>query len=251
MSQTETTYSIRAVQRVCDILDLLQRNPDGVSLMEIAEATSVPKSSAFRYLSTLESRRYIERSHDSETYKVGMAFLPLRSMQLGQLAERARPYLDALCMEFGETINLGLLDMNHITYIEIVESPKAVRLAAKPGDRGPIHATALGKAIAAHLPEDQVRAILKAEGMPSVTPSTITKLSAYLTELEGVRANGYALDNGEEDPDGRCVAVPILGSRLPAALSLSSPASRFPLDQVADVAKALADSAAKLADEVA
>jgi IclR family acetate operon transcriptional repressor len=117
-----------------------------------------------------------------------------------------------------------------------VESPKSVRLAARPGDRDPIHCTALGKAIASTLDPERVRAILAAEGMPRRTRKTITSVRAYLTELDRVRELGYAIDDQENEEEGRCVAVPLVGIGLPASISLAAPASRFSADRIPAVA---------------
>lgn len=240
------TYSIRAVQRVCDILDLIQENPAGFTLTQVAERADFPKSSAFRYLATLEERRYVRRDETTGLFRIGPAFLPLQSQQLSVLADRARPVLNRLRDTFAETINLGILDRNRVSYIEIVESPKSVRLAARPGDRDPIHCTALGKAIASVLEPERVRAILDAEGMPRRTATTITSVQAYLDELDRVRDLGYALDDQENEEEGRCVAVPLAGIGLPASISLSAPAARFSADQVPEVAARLREAAAAL-----
>ncbi len=244
-----TNYSIRAVHRVCEILDLLQQASSGAALLDVARATRLPKSSAFRYLATLERRRYVERDPVTGSYRAGSAFLPLRAHEPELLARRARPYMERLRDRVEETINLGILEGNRVIYLEIVESHRAMRLAARRGDRDPIHATALGKAIAAHLPDRRVRAILEAEGMPRLTQRTITEQAAYLVELAATRDRGYALDDGEHEPDGRCVAVPVLGSNLPAAMSYSAPATRFPLDRVREVAAVLREVAAGVAGE--
>lgn len=247
--EPDNVYSIRAAQRVCDILDLLQERPDGVSLAHVAEVTGLPKSSAFRYLATLESRRYVERDPASGDFRLGLAFLRLQARRLDLLIQRARPRLEALRDRFEETVNLGLLDGTRVIYLDIVESPKSMRLAARPGDRDHVHSTALGKAIAAGLPEDPVKAILTSSGMPALTPNTVTDAARFFDELALVRQRGYALDNGENEPDGRCVAVPIMGSRFPAALSFSAPVSRFPLGQVEQVAAALREVADTLVDD--
>lgn len=236
-------YSIRAVQRVCDILDLIQENPEGFTLTQVAERAAFPKSSAFRYLATLEERRYVRRDDPTGLFRIGAAFLPLQSQQLSVLADRARPHLNQLRDRFSETINLGILDRNRVSYIEIVESPKSVRLAARPGDRDPIHSTALGKAIASTLDIERVKAILAAEGMPRRTPTTIVSVRAYLTELDRVRSLGYAIDDQENEDEGRCVAVPLAGIGLPASISLSAPASRFSADEIPAVAEELGRAA--------
>lgn len=218
-------------------------------MAEVANVTGLPKSSAFRYLSTLEARRYVERSPASGNYQVGMALLRLQTHRFEVLRQQAMPYLVKLRDQFGETINLGLLDRGRIYYLEIVESQRGVRLAARAGDRDYIHCTALGKAISATLSEEQVLAILKAEGMPKRTPRTLITPSDFLADLEVVKSQGFALDDAENEPDGRCVAVSLGGSWLLAGLSLSAPASRFPMEDVPMVVGALNRAANELAAE--
>jgi IclR family acetate operon transcriptional repressor len=231
MSELDTTgdapYSIRAVQRVCDVLDLIQAQQRGVTLRQVVEVVGMPKSSAFRYLATLEERQYVARNSATGIYQIGPAFLPLQARQLAVLADRARPYMEQL------------RDGNRVSYLEIVESQRSMRLAARRGDRDPLHCTALGKAIASTLPWERVLAILEADGMPARTDATITNSDEYARELERTRDQGYALDNGENESDGRCLAVPFSPTGLPASISLSAPAARFPLDQVARVAAAI------------
>jgi IclR family acetate operon transcriptional repressor len=245
-----TNYSIRAVHRVCEILDLLQQAPGGAALLDVARATRLPKSSAFRYLATLERRRYVERDPVTGSYRAGSAFLPLRAHEPELLARRARPHLERLRDQLEETVNLGMLEGNRIIYLEIVESRRSMRLAARRGDRDPIHATAMGKAVAGRLPDRRVRAILDAEGMPRLTKRTLTDPEAYLAELAATRERGYAVDDGEHEIDGRCVAVPVMGSNLPVAISYSAPATRFPLDRIEEVAGILREVAAGVAGEL-
>jgi IclR family acetate operon transcriptional repressor len=200
----------------------------------------------FRYLTVLESRRYVERDEETGEYGLGLAFIPLQDRQIEVLKEKARPLLERLRDLFGETINLGMLDGTRVIYADILESPKAMRLAARLGDRDHLHATALGKAIAAYLPADRVRDILSAEGMPRITPKTITDAKEYFEELEKVRRNGFALDDGENESEGRCLAVPIIGYHLPSAISLSAPRAYFPIEQVEEVSASLRDAAQEL-----
>jgi IclR family transcriptional regulator, acetate operon repressor len=239
-------YAVRAVVRVMDILDLLQDSPDGRSLVEISEAVDLPRSSAYRYLSTLETRGYVQRDGSTGNYRFGLAFLPSHGRHLEVLAARARPVMEELRDRLGETINLGVLDGNRVVYLEILESNKAVRLAARRGDRDPIHSTALGKAIASRISPDAVVAILSAEGMPKRTSKTLIDEAGYLAELDKVRAQGYAFDLGENEEDGRCIAVPFPNSRVLAAISLSAPAARMEDGLMEDIAVELMTAARKI-----
>ncbi len=139
----ENRYAVRAAARVLDILDLLQQSADAVTLADVAEATGLPKSSAFRYLATMESRGYVQR--DTAGYHLGIGFLSSRAPRLEVLAVRARPVLEEVRDRFDETVNLAVLDGTRAVYLEIVESRRGMRFAARRGDREPIHSTALGQ----------------------------------------------------------------------------------------------------------
>ena len=226
-----------------DVLDVLRGRTRGASLAEIARAAGLARSSAFRYVVTLERRGYVERD-GSDGYRLGPAF-PARARRLS-LATVGRALLEELRDRFQETINLGVLDGNAVAYVDIVESPMAIRFAARPGDRNAIHSTALGKALAAQLPDDDVRRILAAEGMAAMTPRTITDEDAFLREVAGVRRRGFALDSGENEEGGGCVAVAVRGADVPAAISLSAPAGRLSAERIDEVAAALRDASARL-----
>lgn len=249
-SQTAATYPIRSVDRVCDILDTLANSPEGVSLGDITEATGLPKSSVFRYLSALENRNYVERGHDVSIYKLGLAFRPQHTRGLARLAELARPALEQLRDKLDETTNLGVLDGTTVVHSVVCESRQMMRLAAYLGDRGYVHATALGKAMASGLSMDHVRSIIAVTGMPALTDATITELPAFLAELEHVRTQGYAVDEEENQDGGRCVAVVVPGLRFPAAVSVSAPASRFLVNQVPAAARALQRVAKELSRQM-
>lgn len=230
--ESSGAYPIRAVARVCDILDQLQENPDGVILTKIAAATKMPKSSAFRYLAALEDRQYVERDEPSGLYKLGLAFRPLATRSVDQLVEIARPELEKLRQLTNETVNLGILSGGRVVHLEVLESPQIMRLAARVGESAPIHVTALGKALSAEMTEARVRNILAKEGMTKVGPRTITDPDEFVQLLETVREQGYGVDDCEAQEDGRCVAVAIEGTGIPAAISLSSPASRLAREDI-------------------
>lgn len=237
--ESANAYPIRAVERVCDILDVLQRSREGVSLPDVAAVTSLPKSSAFRYLSALEARSYVERDEQTALYRVGLAFQPHNTRQLEAFLGQARGPLRRLRDDTGETANLGTLDGPMVVHSLVFESSQMMRLAARVGDRAPIHSTAMGKAIAAELPAERVLTMLNAVEMTPFTDTTITTPEAYMSALEVVRRQGYAVDELENQADGRCVAVALQGMPFPCGISVSAPASRLTRDKVPGVAKQL------------
>jgi IclR family transcriptional regulator, acetate operon repressor len=242
---SKNRYAVRAAVRVLDILDLLQQSADAVTLADVADATGLPKSSAFRYLATMESRGYVQR--DTAGYHLGIGFLSSRAEHLEVLAVRARPVLEEVRDRFEETVNLAVLDGTRAVYVEIVESRRGMRFAARRGDREPLHATALGKAIASTLGSDHVRAILAVEGMPQRTRRTITDPERFVQLVTMVASDGYAVDDRENEEDGRCVAVPLAGLHIPAAVSLAAPANRLTVDEAVVAAGSLRTAATEIA----
>lgn len=244
----ESAYSIRAAERVLDILDFLSESEPrgGVALTEIAAALTLPKSSAFRYLAILEGRGYVQREPANGGYRLGLALVRSQAMYTEMLVARALPHLQELRDRFRETINLGALYGNRVVYLEILESPRTMRLAARRGDRDYIHSTALGKAVAAQLADDHVRSALAAEGMPHLTPHTITDPKEFLRVVAAVREKGFAVDDEENEKGARCVAVPLSSPHVTAAISLSAPAVRLPSEDLDGVADALRRTARKV-----
>ncbi|HSK98148.1 MAG TPA: IclR family transcriptional regulator C-terminal domain-containing protein, partial [Euzebyales bacterium] len=121
-----------------------------------------------------------------------------------------------------------------------------LRLAPSAGGRAAVHATASGKMIAAQLDDDRVREVLASAGMQARTPRTIASLESFLEELAQIRTRGYAVDDGESTIQGRCVAVAVPDTHLPAAVSICAPASRMPLEAVKDLSAILVEAAKEI-----
>jgi IclR family acetate operon transcriptional repressor len=219
-------------------------------LHEVAEANELPKSSAHRYLLVLEREGFVERDRVTQRYNLGLAFVALHTRQADWLVERARPLLEKVRDKWDESVNLGMLLGDSVVYLDIAESPRAIRLAARRGDRDKLHSTALGKAIAATLSDEHVLALLGSAGMARQTQRTIVDPKALLTELAHVRATGYAVDDRENEEEGRCVAVFVPGLGAPVAISVSGLASRFPMSRLNEVARSLFLVAAELSGAV-
>jgi len=237
----DTEYLISAVEKALDILETLGQEAQGLSLAELASTVGFPKSSVFRYLVTLESRGYVERGREDTQCKLGTRIFELSSAVIAQhnVRELAMPYMRELRLKHGETTNLGVLSQGYVVYLEIVESMHSARMAARVGSRDYAHSTALGKAMLAYLPEEEAKGIVEAVGLPPRTTATITSWPALQEELARVRAQGYAVDNGENEvePLARCVGAPIFGRHnLPiAALSISALGERISLPQLQEM----------------
>jgi IclR family acetate operon transcriptional repressor len=228
----------RAIRRTCSILREIGAAPDaGASLPQLVAATGMPKSSVHRYVEVLLQEGFLERDEAAGTYRLGAGFVTLGTREAPLLVARAHPLLERLRDRFDETVNFGMLSGDNVVYLDIVESPRAVRLAARVGDQDMVHSTALGKAIVAERPEDEVRALLKRTGLPRRTASTITRVPDFMDHLQMVKRHGFALDDQENDVEGRCVAVAIPAPRVQFAISVSGITSRFPMSKAVEAAR--------------
>ncbi|MGO8719671.1 MAG: IclR family transcriptional regulator [Acidobacteriaceae bacterium] len=223
-------YYIGVLGKTLDILDVFTSlNKPKLSLQDISVATKLNKNTVFRILYTLAKHGYI--SKENHSYRLGQRLLDLGSTKLHRqdLLTVAGPYLDNLRDEFGETVNLGVLDGGCVRYVDVRESRKRFRFAERIGGSDPLHSTALGKAQLAFLPSEDVRRLMQEYGMRTYTEHTITTIKALIAELERIRADGYAVDRQESMLGAFCVAAPILDSNTSpvAAISIAGPDIRF------------------------
>jgi DNA-binding IclR family transcriptional regulator len=233
-SPTETPgssrYTVQVIAKALELLDVLAASGP-MSLAELCQAAGQPKSSVFRYLVTLEEHGYVQRSHSGDEYSLGLKLIELGRAVTNQFTvhEAALPFMRQLLDTFRETVNLAILEAGKIVYLEILEGTHSIRMAARPGQRDFAHSTAIGKAILAYSPPAEVENVIKQHGMPALTPATLTTYEGLLTELDRVRAAGYAVDNIENEAGVRCVAAPIFSHQNTptAAISLSGPADRI------------------------
>jgi IclR family transcriptional regulator, KDG regulon repressor len=244
---------VRVLHKTLNILETLRAERSGLSLSELTSRVELPKATVYRIVATLESRGYLDRTSDG-SYRLGRKFFERQPEGNGQqvLIQAARPAMKSLLDSCKETLNLGVLDGGEVVIIETLESPLTVRMSSKIGNRRFPHSTALGKVLLAALPEKDAHRIVRARGLPRFTDHTITTWRALAVELEKVRQQGYAFDNCENEPDGRCVAAPIFGPgrSVVAALSLSGPLPRMTMSRARAYLKTLSEACQTISEAI-
>jgi DNA-binding IclR family transcriptional regulator len=201
----------------------------------------------------LERQRLIERDPQTARYRLGMRLFELGSIAISRfdIREKARRHLEQLHYEVDESVHLCTLDAGEVLYLDRVEPTRSVRMDCRVGRRNPAHCTSVGKAMLAHLPEREVEQILRQRGMPRRTPATLTTPAELKADLAMIRARGYAIDDEEVEEGVRCVGVAVLGhnGRPLAAISVSAPSFRLPLEKVPVVAASVSQAAKALSQE--
>jgi DNA-binding IclR family transcriptional regulator len=223
---------VRVLHKTLDIIETLKRDSGGVRLADLSRTVEMPKPTVHRILATLEGRGYLDRASDGG-YRVAKKFFDIRrDVPIEQLLLRAAEgpiaRLVAVCKE---TVNLGILDAGEVVVIHTLESPQAVRMSSKVGNRRHIHSTAIGKVMLAGLPDRDVLRLIKMKGLPRLTSTTLVTKAAVMGEIQRVREQGFALDNQENEIEGRCIGAPVHGPdrAVVAALSISGPVFRMDL----------------------
>ncbi len=205
--------SVRAVERAIDVLLCFGSEERGLTLTQIAARVRMSKSTVLRLLTTLESRRFINRDHATGLYHLGFGIIEAASQALREIdLERwALPYLQRLSAECGETVDLAILDDAHVVYLLVVESAQRVKIAAAVGERLPACCTATGKAFLAYLPSDQVQAVVE-KGPGRYRDGRPVSLPNLCRDLQTVRERGFAISEQEYEQDINAVAAPILNA---------------------------------------
>ncbi len=246
MSETQgRTSGILVLHKTLDILETIRGSRSGITLANLARVLAIPKPTAYRILATLEARGYLARNQKSG-YQMTRKFFELqyRESDEQRLTQASLPIMERLVDSCRETVNLGILDAGEVVVIGTVESPQAIRMSSKVGNRRYLHATALGKVLMSGLSDQEVLRLVRIKRLPRLTPNTLVTQQAVLSEIRNVRKQGYAIDNEENEPGGRCLGAPILGpgERVIAALSISAPLFRMEMSRLRQLSGELIDS---------
>ena len=236
---SDPRYTVQSVARALGIVDMVAESSSGLTLTEIAKATGVSKSAAHSLIRTLVDWGYLRELADRPRYQLGARLLRLGEVALRQIpvGELARPILIHLSDQLGVTSRVAVADHDQPVFIERVDGPGMVRFQTPIGVRELPHASAAGKAILAHLTDEQVREVFARLGMPSRTRYTITTPDALVENLHLVRQRGFALDD-EEDSDGVvCVGASFLNhlGECAGAISATFLKGGFSTDQILEM----------------
>ena len=223
-------YKVPILDRTLDLLELLSRHPEGMTLTAMTEALKMPKNSVFRIATTLALRGYAEREEDTKIYRASRKLLSLGHAAVGgqRLIQVAAPILTALRDATGETALLGTLAGNHGVVLDQMPSSHPVKVVVEIGHAFTLHTAAPAKAMLAYWSLEAQKNFVQQMKFTKHTRHTITSASAFLAELRHVRASGYALDRGEESETFACAAAPVFDHRghPVAALWISGPSDR-------------------------
>lgn len=217
--------SLRTLERGLAVLEVLARAENPISLSTIAQQIGLPVPTTHRILGTLVASGYVERDLRTRWYELGLKVLELRgALTIGaiRMAAELRPQVRALARRGRVRAHLALYRGGNVVYIDRVD-PRDEAPYVAIGYQAPAHATSLGKAILAHLSNDEVNAYLGERFGREYTPTTIVDPEVLRADLAKVRARGFSRDHGEYQLGVSCIGAPIFdySQRPIAAISVA------------------------------
>lgn len=249
----ERSGQVQSLARALSILNTLAESAGGMTLTDLAHTIGLAPSTAHRLLTTLQQERFVRFEPVGGVWQIGVQAFIVGSgfLRARDLVATARPYMQRLMEESGETVNLAVEDRGLVVYLAQVECQEMMRAFARPGARVPMHSSGVGKALMSSMPASKVEKIIDRRGMDKKTDKTIDSLPELLTHVADIRRRGYSIDDEEQAIGLRCVASVIhdeFGEPC-GALSLSGPMARLVDNRIAELGSLVAKTAAEITAE--
>ncbi len=215
-------------------MEEIARNRDGIGLAELSKRVGLHNSTTFHLVKTMVSLGYVRQLKDSKRYRIGRPLFALAASALDELEmmSLATPVLEDLSRETGESAHFSVRMGDAVVVLARTSGPGAFQLTDRVGVVRPAHCTALGKVMLAALQGDQFERFLQRADLKAQTPNSITSTEALRREIAEVRRTGMAFDDGEFDPEVRCVALPVrdFSGQVTGAIGISGPVWRLSIE---------------------
>ena len=213
-------YPVPSVMKAFRMLEIISESGVDMSISELSRRLGLSKGTVFAIASTLEHLGMLVRDPVSKRFSLGYTLLELgrRAFFRGDVREVARKPMEDLVEEIQENVFLGVLNGDHVTILDVVESKRELKITAPTGTRLPLLAGATGKVFLATMDRDRAREVVNSLGLTAYTPNSITDVDRYIEEIEEVRQKGFATDDEEYIRGVRAVTCPLEADPLPHAI---------------------------------
>ena len=234
-------------------MEEIARNRDGIGLADLSKRVGLHNSTTFHLVKTLVSLGYVRQMKDTKRYRIGRPLFALAANALDEIemVSLANPVLEELSRETGESAHFSVPMGDAVVVLARTAGPGAFQLTDRVGVVRPAHGTALGKIMLAALPADQFERFLAQAELKALTANTITSRDRLRREIAEVRRTGIAIDDGEFDPEVRCVALPVrdFSGQVIGALGISGPVWRLSIDALQKRARVVRAAADRLSSD--
>lgn len=254
MAARNNSNSLRRALRILEVVGEIQsQGSGGPDLTRLAESTDLTKSTVLRLMEPLLEVGMLTQVRASGAYCLGPRTAYFGGIYLETLDLRtvAKDLLEKAVMLTSETAHLVVRDGTDVTYVDKVESRRAVRMYSRIGGRMPMYCTGAGKALLAYFSEDDLGEVLKRD-MPPRTPNTITDRNHLRQDLENIRSRGYSIDDVENEIGIRCVGAAVFNhaGEPVAAVSISGPDNLVTKGRVSELGGVVLATASQLSQRL-
>ncbi len=245
-------YHIPNLGKACEVLELVSNTPGGCALQELVVQLRIPRTSALRITETLIDANYLAKIEEGK-FTLGPSLVQIGVKALDNLDIRsfARPVLQALSADTGESSHLAMLNGNKSMLVEVADSPHPVRIAARPGTLVELHCSSTGKVFLAFSVAEPTKFIQTLE-LTKYTDNTDSTNKAVLASIEETRTKGYAMDEEEYVPGVRCIAAPVINAfgKTIAAVGITASTSTFTKAKIHTMATLLKQASADISEKL-
>jgi DNA-binding IclR family transcriptional regulator len=214
-------YSAPSVKKAFKILYAISDSSEGLGISDLSKKLKIGKSTVHGITTALEELGVLVRDPLYKRFTVGYSLLELSRAAFAKidLKDIARKPMEKLMGKVGETVFLGVLNGDHVTIVDMVESRNEMKITSPPGTRLPLLAAATGRVLLSQIDKEKVREMVQKRGLVRYTSKTVTDHRQFLREIEKAKGQGYAVDDEEYILGVRAVAAPLVfPSSPPAAL---------------------------------
>ncbi len=233
---------IRSIERAFTILNCFEKNVS-LGVTDISKLSKLHKSTTYNIMQTLEHLGVLVHDENSSKYKLGLELFKLGTMVDSNIKTISKPFLEKLSVLYSETINLVVREDKYVLFLEIVESPHAIRGSVGQGTKLPIYCTAVGKSIMSTLGIDELNGLLDKIHISKITENTVADKAQLLKQIEYARTSGFAIDFEEYDNGFTGVAAPIINrfGKADYAISVAGPTNRLSKEKLESIGKVLVE----------
>ena len=241
------------VGKALEVLDAVAAYERPVKFTELLEKSQFPKATLYRFLQTLTNQNFLSHDPDSGSYTLGLRLIRLAhtAWEHASLAPIARPYVEKLAAEAGESVHLAQMDNGQVIFVEKLKATDRFETLARVGQVAPAYCTGVGKAMLAFIAPKRLEIVLKQQSFYPYTKATHATPESLLAELPTIRRDGIAFDREEHEVGIVSIAAPIFISngRVIGALSVASSTARYDLKGLQSFRAGLIDTAEKIGDQ--
>ena len=246
------SYTIPVLEKTFAVIKCISENDDPMTLSDIVKKLDAPKSTVFKILHTLEKELIVEKKNDKYFLGSMLIHYGLHTLSQRDLKAVARPFLNSLMAETGETSHLAVPVGMQTMILDVVLTTHPIRFSSPVGSLFPLYCTSHGKLFLTFNDHFTLNEYIASNTLLKRTENTITSPDILRKELELIRSRGYSMDEGEFIDDIRCCAAPVRDNkgRCIGAVGITSTTITFGKERIKEISEAVKTTAMKISNEM-